>query len=129
MKFLTELDVLDLSDCKQDRYVLQAPLVFDAGFATITAPIGFTTDYASVPRVPIIYLAYGSRAHKSATLHDYLYRIGADPHLTRDRCDWLFRESMLCSGHSWIVAYGMWLGVRLGGWPYYKKGVLNVQME
>lgn len=124
MKFLTELDVLDLSDCKEDRYILQSPLVFDADFATITIPAGFVTDYATVPRMPIIYLAYGNRAHKSATLHDYLYRIGASPDLTRDRCDRLFKQSMLASGHARWIASGMWLGVRSLGWVFYKKRIL-----
>lgn len=128
MKFLTELDVLDLSDCKQDRYVLQAPLVFDAEFAIITVPTGFTTDFASVPRLPIVYMMWGNRAHREAVLHDYLYRQGAIPHLDRYLCDELFRLAMISRGNPWWMAQCMYIGVRAAGWLYYKKGVLNVQM-
>lgn len=121
MKFLTELEILDLSDCKQDRYVLQAPLVFYAEFVTITVPEGFITDLASVPRVPVVYLLWGNRAHREAVLHDYLYKIDAVPNLTRDRCDWLFKQAMISRGNSWWIAECMYLGARAAGWLYYKQ--------
>lgn len=44
-----------------------------------TVPAGFQTDYASVPRVPFLFLIFGDYAHASATLHDYLRSIKSLP--------------------------------------------------
>lgn len=125
MKFLSELELRDLSDCDKNSYLLLAPLIFDAGFADITVPAGFITDLASVPRVPIAYLLWGDRAHREAVLHDYLYRINAVPDLSRANCDWIFREAMISRGNSWWVAEGMYLGVRTMGWLFYKKNYVS----
>ncbi len=37
-------------------------------------PYGMESDLASVPRLPIIYLMWGDRAHRPAFLHDGCYR-------------------------------------------------------
>ena len=41
---------------------------------TITVPTGFFTDFASVPRMPFVFLLFGDVAHEAAVIHDYLYR-------------------------------------------------------
>ena len=102
-------------------YRLDTPLVFTDGERAITVPAGFETDLASVPRVPIAYLAWGDRAHREAVLHDFLYSIGADPDLPRVECDEQFRQAMILRGNPWWIYQPMYLGVRLGGWTNYKK--------
>lgn len=111
--FLTDLDCT-LVDDRDGLWRLDAPLVFFSEVADgkIEVPAGFTTDFASVPRLPLIYALYGDRNRKAATLHDYLYRNKTHP---RSICDAVFREAMRADGESWPVAFAMWLGVRVGG--------------
>ena len=40
----------------------------------VIIPRGFTTDMASVPRLPLAYWLAGDTAHASAVVHDYLCR-------------------------------------------------------
>ena len=102
-------------------YRLLEPLIYDSGEQVITVPAGFETDLASVPRLPIVYLEWGDRAHREAVLHDYLYSIEAVPELPREECDKLFRQAMISRGNPWWIYQPMYWGVRLGGWTGYKK--------
>lgn len=90
-------------------------------YGPITVPEGFQTDVASVPRIPIIYMLWGDRAHREAVLHDYLYCIDSDPVMTRCEADSTFKEAMISRGQPWRIYYPMWLGVRAGGWQFYHK--------
>lgn len=83
----------------------------------ITVPRGFTTDLASVPRLPIVWLLFGGQADKAAILHDYLYRTGR---VSRKEADRIFREAALEEGEGALTAWFMWLGVRLFGGKYYR---------
>ena len=116
-KFLTELDVKEIDE---GTWELQAPLVYQSDFLnrTIMVPAGFKTDFASVPRVPLVYLAYGDRAHREAVVHDFLYDYGKYP---RSWCDHVFYEAMGSRGKPLFVRAGMWAGVRLGGWVAWNE--------
>ena len=120
--FLASLRIEDIGTCGgRTIYRLEAPLVYDSGERIITVPAGFETDLASVPRLPIVYMLWGDRAHREAVLHDYLYRIDSVPDLPRADCDELFRQAMISRGNHWWIYQPMYLGVRLGGWTGYKK--------
>ncbi len=84
-------------------------------------PSFFETDFASVPRVPFVYMAWGDRAHREAVLHDYLYRIDSIPVVTYAQANRVFLEAMRSTGKGWFVSYGMYWGVVLGGWTAYHK--------
>jgi len=118
--FLTELDVRCLDD---GLWRLDAPLIYasDVLDATVIVPPGFTTDFASVPRVPIAYWFWGDRAHREAVIHDYLYRSDSVPVVPRELADDVFEEAMCCRGKSCGVRWPMFWGVRLGGWTAYHK--------
>jgi hypothetical protein len=91
------------------------------GKETIKVPEGFETDLASVPRVPVVYLALGNTGHKAAVLHDWLY---ATNYFDRATCDKYFYHALRESGISYLNAQAMYLGVRLGGsgpYNFYKK--------
>lgn len=82
-KFLTPLRVEQISDSvtEKSRWKLIEPLVYKSnsrGFIII--PEGFITDFASVPRIPIVHALYAGRGDKQAVLHDYLYTA---PHRTQ----------------------------------------------
>lgn len=115
--FLSPLDCT-LVDDRDGIWRLDSPLVFHSEIAigTIEVPAGFTTDFASVPRVPLIYVLYADRNRKAATLHDYLYRNRV---FDRATCDAIFREAMRADGESCMIAWAMWAGVRLGGGFFY----------
>jgi hypothetical protein len=102
----------------------------------IRVPIGFQTDLASVPRVPLVFLWWGDRAHRPAVLHDYLYRTDSNPSVDRATADRTFRQAIFYSmieqapagmspARKWFKAYciaiPMWLGVVLGGRGSYHK--------
>lgn len=78
---------------------------------------GFTTDFASVPRVPIAYWLAGNTAHLASVVHDYLYVNGEEP---KDICDAIFAEIMERTPGfpKWRIKL-MWLAVHLFGRDHY----------
>lgn len=95
--------------------------------ATICAPTGFVTDFASVPRLPITYWLFGSRADAESGIHDLLYRW---PFVSRKTADRIYREAMTADGRPVFTRWAMYAGVRLGGWLSYKNmpGALDYRM-
>jgi hypothetical protein len=81
----------------------------------------FETDFASVPRVPVVYEAWGDRAHREAVLHDYLYRIDSTPVVAKAIADSVFLEAMQSTGKPWYISRFMYWGVCLGGGSSYHK--------
>jgi hypothetical protein len=124
-KFLTELDA-NLKEDSDSVWIIKKPLVYwSEVVGVIEVPIGFETDFASVPRVPFIYELFGNKAHREAVLHDYLYRIDSTPQATYSQANEVFYEAMELRGKSWVVRHGMWLGVVLGGWTAYHKKMVG----
>jgi hypothetical protein len=87
-----------------------------ADLALFLVPVGFRTNLASVPRLPVVYWLCGGRANKPAVLHDYLYSTGQVP---REVADAVFREAMEVVGVPKAYRWLMWAGVRLGGSSHY----------
>lgn len=138
-RFLTDLEARLLPG-QDGLWELEADLIYQSdtlkskGFGicrsgltvvgAIVAPKGFVTDFASVPRVPFVYEAFGDRAHREAVIHDYLYQTNAVP---RRVADAIFLEAMKARGKPAWIRWGMWLGVRLGGASSYKSGPSRYQ--
>lgn len=95
------------------------PLVYNSDVACTTFLVkeGFETDFASVPRIPFVYVAVGDTAHAAAVLHDYLYTTGEVP---RSMADAVFKEAAQICGVSGWRAWILWAGVRIGGGSHYK---------
>jgi hypothetical protein len=123
--FRTALDLREADENQDDgKWMVCAPLIYASRYtapplATLRSfevPVGFQTDLASVPRLPVVYLLCGGRATKPAVLHDYLYSTGLVP---REIADAIFREAMksVCvpAAYRWL----MWAGVRVGGASHY----------
>lgn len=92
----------------------------------IIIPQSFETDFASVPRLPIAYAAWGDKAHREAVVHDYLYRIDSKPLVTRSQANSIFLEAMNSTEKSWYIKYPMYMGVVLGGWAtWHKRKVMD----
>lgn len=117
--FETDLDTRVLND---RVYQLNCPLIYRSDtLGLIAVPAGFQTDFASVPRLPIIYEMWGDRAHREAVIHDYLYRKDSIPVVDRAIADSVFKEAMKSTGKPWRIWWWMWMGVRAGGWTAYHK--------
>ena len=124
-QFLTELCCrLKDDDC---IWVIDHPLEYYCLILDkkIVIPEGFETDLASVPRVPFIYMFWGSKAHREAVLHDYLYRIDAIPKVTFSKANDIFLEAMEARGKPVYVRYPMYWGVKFGGKISYHKKYVN----
>ena len=87
----------------------------------IRVPIGFQTDLASVPRVPIIYEMFGNRAHHESVIHDYLYRKDSAPLVSFGVANKAFKEAMEARGKTRLIVYGMYKGVCSGGASHFHK--------
>jgi hypothetical protein len=126
-KFLTEL-CASLKD--DDRiWILHEPLIYISDIVgRIEVPISFQTDFASVPRVPIIYELYGDKAHRESVLHDYLYCIDSIPQATFDQANQVFLEAMIVRGKPEDIRNGMYQGVCLFGHSHYHKRYVGDQL-
>ena len=97
---------------------LTAHLVYEDEKYHVIVPAGFETDFASVPRLPLMYLLAGDTAHEAAVIHDYLYRING---ISRREADALFYRIMLETGEPRWRAWMMYSAVRVGGWRTWNK--------
>jgi len=104
---------------KRNTYWLTAPLVYQSEIlGRIEVPVGFQTDFASIPRIAWRYIdpedpciAYPS------VIHDHLYSTQA---CSRETADQVLREAMQVAGariDQRAVVYRM---VRLFGGSYWK---------
>lgn len=116
--FLTELDTRAIS---RGRAMLIAELLYrlPGGKDIIKVPVGFKTDFASVPRAMRWLITGQDDTRKPAVVHDYLYRrrIGA-----RDWADWVFLVAMKDEGVSRWKRWTCYAAVRSFGWIVYGKG-------
>lgn len=89
-----------------------------------TIPVGFSTDLASIPW-PLRWLVDTWGAHTGAALlHDWLchlvrgatlgQRMPGQGHVTRREADGLFRRTLLLGGTHRVLAWLMYLAVRIG---------------
>ncbi len=116
-KFLDPLNVTEISDSV--FAICDHPFRYQSDLAgTITVPVGFYTDFASVPRLGIIYAMLGDRAHEPAVVHDWLYYAAIT---TRKVADDVLFEAMTVMELSWWQKYPIWWGVRTGGWYAWNK--------
>jgi hypothetical protein len=103
-----------------DRWVLTSPLTYvSSKYDAFIVPAGFSTDFASIPRV--LWTAVGHPSGlwgPAAVLHDHEYAAGK---VTRAEADWLFRDAMEALGVSRARRWTLYLGVRSGGWLAWRR--------
>lgn len=122
-EFLTKLDVEQVEDTGEEgrgTWRLTSPLSYQSDVAglTITVPAGFVTDFASVPRIPMIFDWLGDRGNLAATVHDFLYT-APHPLGSRALADAVLHEALLVQGVGADEAEAIYLGVRVGGAAHY----------
>ncbi len=99
-----------------DEWIHRAPFSFRIetmdgdDSVTFSVPVGTITDLASIPELPIVYLAYEGKARRAAALHDFLYELK----MPRDWADMVFYAALAHEVNN-LDQYLMWAAVRLGG--------------
>lgn len=94
----------------------------DSKHGAIGVPVDYVTDFASVPRVPIVFDFLGEVGHAAATIHDYLYDYGS---ITKSECDAVFHRALRDDGIGIIRSFIMYSGVKLFGHWAFKKARSN----
>lgn len=108
--FINDLEVRLVSGRSRGRWSLLAPLHYvSAAGAQYEIHKGFPTDFATVPRWPLAFLAAGSTAHCASALHDWLLHQGTN----RKDADYLFYEAALSSGVKKWRAVLMYFAMRV----------------
>jgi hypothetical protein len=117
-KFLTKLRIEKADESDDGKWRLTEPLFYESDIAkqTIVVPAGFETDFASVPRLPFVFLLAGDCADEAAVIHDYLYSSRMLPRATADA---VLREASEVMGVPAWRRWMMWAGVRIGGASHY----------
>ena len=127
-KFITELDA-SLKPGTDNVWVLNSPLVYKSDLVgRIKAHAGFETDFASVPRIPVVYSLWGARAHREAVIHDYLFRKDSDPLVGFMAANRVFLEAMEARGKPWGIRYPMFWGVCIGAYGCFHKRVVGAKL-
>jgi hypothetical protein len=116
--FLTELSATEIDEFA-NLHRLDKPLVYQSDILgeIVTAPAGFITDKASIPRIPLVYDAEGGKCDKAAVIHDLLYSLGSAGlmQIDRETADRVLREAILASGYSRATAALFYAAVRAFG--------------
>jgi len=119
-RFLTQLSVRRVDERDIGKWVLNQPLVYQSDIAgeTITVPVDFSTDFASVPRwLPLAFAWLGGHGDSAATVHDWLY---TEKPVSRRMADMVLREALRASYVArWRIPL-FYLGVRLFGWTHWR---------
>lgn len=115
--FIGKLEV-ELADEETNEWALIREFAYQSDLAkrTFFVPVGFRTNFASVPRLPIAFWLFGDTSRQAAVIHDYLY---ATKPVDRAKADAILREASAVSGVSAWRRWGMWVGVRIGGGTHW----------
>lgn len=116
--FLTELQVENATGLDDGKWRLIAPLVYQSDVAgmTFTVPAGFISDYASVPRAPLVYWLCGDTSTMASVVHDAIYTYHW---VDRATADAVLKEASAVTGVPAWRRWIMWAGVRIGGGSHW----------
>ena len=84
----------------------------------ISVPVGFVTDFASIPRPLWNVFSPTGTYGKAAVIHDTIYRTATLP-VTRAGADAIFLEAMTALSVNWVTRNILYRGVRIFGASSY----------
>ena len=118
--FTTALVVSPMPDGRRWKLVFSFQYHIGSKYSRdyVQVPVGFITDFASIPWIFSTFLPYWGKYGKAAVIHDYLY---FRQDTTRKEADDIFYEAMLVGGTKPWKARIMYLAVRLFAWVAWKK--------
>ena len=116
---MTFINPLEIRETNPDHtyWDLAKPLAYRGNTEEFVAPEGFSTNFASVPRLFWSILSPWGRHMKAAVMHDYFYQSCCVSRLDADK---LFLRMMKELGVSWWRRHTMYRTVRLFGAKHYK---------
>ena len=118
--FTKELIATPLDDGK--TWVIREEFKYDIGAKdsgdSVVVPVGFVTDFASIPKIFWSILPNWGPYGKAAIIHDYLY---FSHNRTKDEADNIFLEGMLVLGVPPWKANIIYQSVHFFGESSYKK--------
>jgi len=108
--FKTDLNLIAING-RPSLWRYGAPLIWDTGAETITVPVGFLTDLASIPHMLdwLPNLSPIGLSRRPAALHDWLY--GGDRTRGKDYADDTLRAALLMEGMGNVGAFEYWFAV------------------
>lgn len=95
------------------RWELVQSFDYQGATELFTVPAGFTTDFASVPRVFVWLLPRYGRWTQAAILHDYLWALSREGQFRKHDADGIFNRAMRELGVPYLRRWIMWATVRL----------------
>ena len=116
-RFTSILLVSPLADGKTWALMREFGYIEDSG-DQITAPVGFETDFASIPRIFWPFLPKWGKYGNAAVIHDWLYWEQKRP---RAAADAVLLEGMVVLGVNALVRYLIYGAVRLFGWTAWYR--------
>lgn len=99
-------------------WAVYVPIETEVLGVKIEIPKGFITDFATVPRLPVVYLLFGNCIYFSAVVHDFLY---TNHITTRLKADKVFLKLMENENVPEWRHHLMYAAVRVWGWWFWDK--------
>ena len=123
MPFRSKIDISDTGEVNSDGrtiWHIDAPLIYEQPKTgvIVTVPKGRTTDFASVPRWPVVYWLFGEVGNGPAAIHDFLY---SEAKLSRKASDGIYLDAMAETKVPLWRRQGMHKAVRMFGAGRYGK--------
>lgn len=125
--FVSDLEDLSVSfylkNGKWDglRWRLNTPLCFIFRHRLIQVPVGFVTDFGSIPKAFRSILSRSGKSLRAFIIHDYLYSKGVMDHIKQRDCDEILYQLSIKDGESSWKAYLINKGLLAGGWYNFNK--------
>ena len=115
--FTTPLELEDING-RVFKVMAEFDFASDTLERIVRVPVGFITDFASVPRLLWDILPPNGIYGKAAVIHDMLYEHpeAINPEVSRIQADNTLLEGMIALHVGWLTALTIYFGVRLGGW-------------
>ena len=116
-------EILTVSPLPDGRsWVIRCPFGYDVGEEgsgeTIEVPVGFVTDFASVPRILWSFIPCWGKYGNAAVIHDFCYW---EQRYTRKRSDEIFMEAMGVLEVGRIQKAILYWIVYLFGWIHWRR--------
>lgn len=119
MPFLVPNDELVVENIGDRKWEVHSPLTYSFKHndeqVAVTVPVGYKTDFASVPRLFWIVFPPDGKYTKAAVIHDYLCDNPRKFTSNRKETDHVFLKAMLETGVSHFKAMILFSAVRLYG--------------
>lgn len=108
---------------KNYDFTLCTDFTFSVNGNNRTIPQGFTTDWATIPRIFwTFYSPSKAETIPAAVIHDFLYFCPQT--MTRREADSIFYDALVFQGFPKRTAFNYWIAVRVFGSPHFNKGAI-----